>query len=420
MMICGERIYSNLEEIAFTRPAGTAEEKKAADILCGKIRKLGLTPQLESFKIDEAETAAEMRVTEPYEKSYEVRAFKHAKSTPEEGVTAEFIYYDDVAESNYAKLKNKLCLFNRYTCGEKKLAELGIAGLLQMDGKATDDPESTDLYQAEFRKKENRDLISAFTIRGRDALEMMKRGAEKTWFRLINRSCEAQSQNVTVTLPGSGLPDEIIVVGAHYDSVPVGQGACDNGAGSAIILELLRLFSEHRPQRTLRFVWFGAEEVGLWGSKAYLKTHEDELTKHRLMINVDVGGSVMGSNFVRVTAEESVAHYIDFLAKELGYIADIKQGLMGSDSTPFADKKIPAVGFGRGEAAALQFCHSRNDTMEYISAKALQDTAEFVWRFTDKVCRAKSFPIPETIPDNMVKRVDEMLGKYADEKPKQN
>lgn len=411
MAVSGERIYSTLKTIAFTRPAGTRTEREAAGVISNEVRALGVVPRLEPFEIDEAEAVGELKVFAPYEKTYFVRAFKHAKSTPAEGVMAEFLYCDDACEANFKELQGKLCLFNNLTYDVKKLAELGAFGMLQMDGKATDKPEEVDLYQAEFRKEETRELLPAFTISGRDALELVKRGATKVWFRLKNHSYKAQSQNVVVTVPGTELPEEIIAIGAHYDSVPVGQGACDNGAGAAILLELLRVFTKNRPRRTLRFIWFGAEEIGLFGSKAYLTEHEAELKNYRLMINVDVGGSIMGRNFVRATAEESVAHYIEFLAKEVGYIADVKQGLMGSDSTPFADKKVPAVGFGRGEASALQFCHSRHDTMDYISAKTLGDMAAFILLFVERMCAACIFPIPPTIPDNIVKRVDEMLGK---------
>jgi len=98
----------------------------------------------------------------------------------------------------------------------------------------------------------------------------------------------------------------------------------------------------------------------------------------------------------------------------------VKQGLMGSDSTPFADRKVPSIGFGRGAAHGLEFAHSRHDVIEYLSPAALEETASFVLTFARRMCEAKTFPVPRTIPDNMVERVDKMLGKGKEEKSKQD
>lgn len=409
--ISGKRIYKTLEKIAFTREAGTTAEKKAAEVICSEVSKLGLTANLESFEIDDAETSGELKVLSPYEKTYNVTAYKHAKPTPPEGITTEFIYVDSACESNYGQLKNHMVLFNEMNTSIQKLSEQGLDCILSMNGKGNINPENDDMYTNSFREEDCRNIIPALTIHTRDALEMVKNMASKVWFRLENRSYKATSQNITVTIKGTRFPEEIIAIGAHYDSVPVGHGASDNGGGSAIIMELLRYFTENPPSRTLRFIWFGSEEIGLFGSKAYLEAHKDELKAFRLMINVDVAGSVIGRNFVRATAEESVAHYIQFLADEVGYIADIKQGLMGSDSTPFADKKVPSVGFGRGSNYNLEFAHSSHDTMEYISEKALEDTAEFILTFAKHMIEAANFPVPNTIPDNIVERINKMLGK---------
>lgn len=86
--------------------------------------------------------------------------------------------------------------------------------------------------------------------------------------------------------------------GAHYDSVLFSTGAYDNMSGSVIIMELLRYFAANPPRRTLKFNWFGSEEQGLLGSKAYVAAHEAELEKHRLMVNVDMAGPVLGSEHI--------------------------------------------------------------------------------------------------------------------------
>jgi Zn-dependent M28 family amino/carboxypeptidase len=104
--------------------------------------------------------------------------------------------------------------------------------------------------------------------------------------------------NVIAESPG-GDPNNVVVVGAHLDSVARGPGINDNGSGSAAILEVAEQFAHHgRDARNkLRFVWWGAEELGLIGSTYYVnQLSSDELARIRLNLNFDMIGS---PNFVR-------------------------------------------------------------------------------------------------------------------------
>src|SRR5205085_11399544 len=80
---------------------------------------------------------------------------------------------------------------------------------------------------------------------------------------------------------GAEKPDELVVVGAHLDSWDLGQGTTDNGTGSCVVLETARILAKSgaKPKRTIRFVLFTGEEEGLYGSKAYVAEHKDEMPK---------------------------------------------------------------------------------------------------------------------------------------------
>ena len=94
-----------------------------------------------------------------------------------------------------------------------------------------------------------------------------------------------------------GDPDNVIVVGAHLDSVGVGPGINDNGSGSATILEIAEQLRKVKPRNKIRFIWFGAEESGLLGSEAYVDSlPQSERDKIAAMLNFDMVGS---PNFVR-------------------------------------------------------------------------------------------------------------------------
>jgi hypothetical protein len=104
------------------------------------------------------------------------------------------------------------------------------------------------------------------------------------------------TRNVVAETPG-GDPDNVIVVGAHLDSVGTGPGINDNGSGSATILEIAEQIRRLHPRNKVRFVWFGAEESGLLGSEHYVDAlPPEERARIAAMLNFDMVGS---PNFVR-------------------------------------------------------------------------------------------------------------------------
>lgn len=75
--------------------------------------------------------------------------------------------------------------------------------------------------------------------------------------------------NIIVDLPGTDLKSEVLLIGAHFDAVPMGPGADDNATGTAAALELARVLKDFPTRRTIRIAFFNLEEVGLVGSSAY-------------------------------------------------------------------------------------------------------------------------------------------------------
>jgi Zn-dependent M28 family amino/carboxypeptidase len=93
--------------------------------------------------------------------------------------------------------------------------------------------------------------------------------------------------NVVATKRGTTRPDEIVVVGGHYDSVPGSPGANDNASGTATTLEAARVLAGIPTARTVQFVLFAAEELGLFGSAAFAAERRQGVVA---MINLDMVG----------------------------------------------------------------------------------------------------------------------------------
>lgn len=135
-----------------------------------------------------------------------------------------------------------------------------------------------------------------------EALQAAKEYIEQTWYRqnfqVVEQEYSVQGvrcANVEITCVGRVRPDEIILLGAHYDSVPTGPGANDNGSGVAALLELSRLFGATAPARTIRFVAFVNEESPFFftrqqGSAVYAKAARRRGDNIRLMISLETMG----------------------------------------------------------------------------------------------------------------------------------
>jgi len=103
--------------------------------------------------------------------------------------------------------------------------------------------------------------------------------------------------NTVAEIRGTTHPEQVVLLGAHFDSWDLATGATDNGAGSVAVLDAARILMQAgaRPARTIRFVLFGAEEEGLFGSQAYAATHKSELANFQAVLVLDNGtGRITG------------------------------------------------------------------------------------------------------------------------------
>ncbi len=415
MEICGKREWELLEKIGFTRIAGSPEEEKAAQILKEECDKLGVPAIIQPFEIEQGIVEeATLEILEPFQQEIPVTGYQCAQNTPEEGLEAPFLYVENADDVSLSDARGKIVLVNGYMRVPlfRKLMKAGVAGIVTMEGQLRDKREETDLSTRKLRR-----TLRAFGnvpmvhTRVLDAIDMVRKGACKARLVLKGRTEEWTSHNVIATVLGTEKPEEIVSFGAHYDSVDFSKGVYDNGAGSVINMEVLRYFAENPPKRTLKFMWYGSEEIGLEGSWAYVKAHKEELEAHKLMINVDVGGPVLGVDRITATAEKALASYLEYFVKIHGFTAEVKQGIYSSDSIPFADSGVPGVNFSRDGAPGAAYIHDRFDTLSFLSADMLEKTTRIVLEFGKEMAGAALVPVERKIPQNIVEDVEKYLYK---------
>jgi hypothetical protein len=198
--------------------------------------------------------------------------------------------------------------------------------------------------------------------------------------RLVTRGTwvsGTRDRNVIAEIPGES--DERIVVGAHFDSVWRGPGAIDNATGVEGLLRLAQRFVGRALPRTLEFVAFGAEEIGLIGARRYVADVRDRggLPGIRSMVNLDCIGR--GEKLELLSSTQELLDDAVAAARRLGladrYELDPQTGLedAGTDHVPFAQAGVRAI-------SILHFpyeeYHLPEDTLDLVDEQQLADAVE--------------------------------------------
>ena len=403
-------IVKIFEDTAYVRMGGSDAELRSANYLKDKCAELGLEAHLESFRVDMATIKRASLIVDG--KEIPCKGYLCAGSGE---VEAPLYYLRNTDSYSLSLCRGKIVMIDGYLgyWMYQDLLENGAVGFITYDGNAnyTD----SDIDQRELRSYVSKgNKILGVNINAKDAITLIKKNATVARIALDQEEYVGKSHNVIVDLPGQR--PEYIVMSAHYDSTSLSQGAYDNMSGSVGILAAAEYFSKNPHSYGLRFIWCGSEERGLLGAKAYCRDHEEELKDIVLNVNLDMIGCVMGKFIACCTTEEPLVHYIRYLCSELGFGIAVRQDVYSSDSTPFADKGIPAVSFARIAPNNTATIHNSYDTIAVMKAEQMEEDIRFIVTFTERMANAAHCPVAREIPDNMKEKLDIYLTRKRDKK----
>ncbi len=400
-----KQIRNILKDTDYVRTGGTDEELRCAEYLKDACEALGARAKLENFPVQMASIKKEELLADGV--SIPCKAFYNCGSG---SVEAPFLYLPNLDKASLCLAEGKIVLLDGGVTHfvYQDLAEAGALGILAVCGNAGF--RDRDIDQKELRAYVRGDApkLLCACIHVKDAHELVRRKVRTIRLSIEQDEYEGCSRNVVAELPGS--TDEWIALTAHYDSTSLSRGAYDNMTGCIGLLGILEYMAKSAPNRYgLRFIFCGSEERGLLGSKAYTASHEDELKKCALNINLDMIGSYMGRFIACVSAEEKLAGYVEYLCAEIGFGIDARTGVYSSDSTPFADHGVPALSFARLARGEYATIHNRYDTKDIVSPEQTQEDIEFLAYFTDRMANAIKCPVGREIPENVKRELDEYL-----------
>lgn len=399
------RAFNYLEDLSYPRFTGSSGEASAREYIKEKLQSFGYTPVLEDFRTKTFEIMkSKVEITNHELGEIPCSGIGFSGSTPEEGVEDDLIYVESgdrmllPSKSGFIYLMSTRPNLETWKFLNKRKPSAIIV--------AESNPYRSLSHIGIPVEWEKYGRIPSVYIGFEDAIRLIRSDAKRARVTLVQKEFDTTSYNVVAEKRGYKYPDEIIVVGAHYDSVYDVPGSSDNAGGTAFVLELARVFSTIETKRTIRFVLFSGEELGLRGSLAYVDRHKEELENIKLIINLDVHGACIGTSSCIVTGTSELKTYVDSLAKELGIKINVKEDIMSSDGNSFAKHGIPAVNFFRSSGTGLDM-HTIRDDKRFMWSTGYKLLGLFVESFLRRLANAEELPYKKEIPENLKKKVKE-------------
>ena len=375
------------------RLTGSINNRGALERTVAELKTLGITARLEPFTMpgwvrggDEAEMLAPVK--------RKLRFTSLSYTQPHERFEVEVVDIHDGRETDFAGLKaaGKIGLLAANTTvprGQYETAAVnhGLRGLLFIDRVAGG---QLLARTGSFNGIPLR--IPVFGITQEEGLWMsrlLKRGVVVKVSMLTRSHCTpVETANLVVTFPGRTA--DTIVVGAHFDSWDLGQGAMDNGLGTAQLYALAKVLQAHAREnlRTIELVWFNGEEEGLWGSRFHAPAMKGRPVA--AMLNLDMVGFPLSVNSL---GYDELMPALERFDASLG-ARKLKLGVsninwFGSDHTPFQLEGIPSVTLGgRIEPDVVRYYHDFADTVEKVDPRLIPEStatiAALVYRLANE------------------------------------
>ncbi len=343
-----DNVYGHIEFLTSIAPrfAGTQAEAVAASYIMNEFQSYGLEAWIENFTIENSYVVEEnwLRVTSPEQFDLTFIPAVYSPST-DNIITGQLMRVTEKPE-NLEQLRERVILVERNILVEGNNFLRTLVGLPPL--AVLTYFENWPPYSEIWSDPPGAPL---FWISGEDAqrlIELLEQDKVEVELRLSARIERSTSRNVVAKLPGEN--EEIIIVGAHHDSV-LTPGTVDDASGVAVVLEMARVLSMEDLPRTILFTTFGSEELGLLGSTAFVREHVDNKIIAAVVFDVIAPGpenglrvGLKGSREIATT--EWLDNYAQELAENLDFYVQLEyaQDVGGySDYASFTREGIPGT-----------------------------------------------------------------------------
>ena len=372
-----------------SRWPGSGMDKQSCEYMAGKMRGYGLEDvHLEKFTIPGwIRDNSSLSVTAPKSKDIDCIALPMSS----EGVVeAELVYLGagpiDIYEKRRDEIEGKIVMVNsgnprgmsRYLHRSEKYQRsvlAGAAGWIFMNHYPAYGPPTGGISP----------IVPAVGVSYEDGMYLVRmlerKGAVSLRLETKCRNLDVDTWNVVGDLKGTAGSDEWLVYGAHYEGHDIAVGALDDATGASVVMELGRTLAKEKEhlKHNIRFICFGAEEIGLYGSRAYCEAHPDFMKKIRFMINFDAAGRAGRQGFCLhgwPKLEPLFREIISEIGTDLPLWSQVGPY---SDHWPFLLQGVATATMGDPDEAAKRggrgFGHTKFDTVDKVDLRAMRECA---------------------------------------------
>jgi carboxypeptidase Q len=377
------------------RMAGTEAEERARDWAVRKLKAMGFSNvRVEPFDMPVWTRGAEAaEILGPFPQKLVVAALGNSASTPPGGITGELVGFNSMAEFEAAPkeaVQGKIVFISHAMPRTQDGSSYGFFGGPRRQGPTLASKKGaiaivvrsigTDYHRnphagvQSFGDGATPIPAGALSIPDAEQLQrILKRGKPVTMrLTLVSQVTPGKSGNVIAEVPGRDPTAAPILVGGHLDSWDLGTGAIDDASGVAIVTAAAkRVMDAGRPLRTIRVVWFGAEEVGLFGGLDYQKKHGTEA--HYAIAESDFGADRIWKVDSRLGKDREVeAKALQRALAPLGVVPGSLDKADGSDIEPLLVAGLPGVGLSQDGTHYFDIHHTPDDTLDKVDPEALR------------------------------------------------
>jgi hypothetical protein len=379
------------------RLAGTEAEARARTWSAARLKALGFrNVRIETYRMPVwVRGAEEGTIIAPFPQKLHLAALGNSAATPAGGLEAEVVVfptYADLANAPDASVAGRIVYVGNTMAPTQDGSSYGAAGparfvgpgLAARKGAAAIVIRSigTDTHRLPHtgvtRFPEGVTPIPAAALSAPDAMliERIATRGKPVRMRLLltpRQTGMQESGNVIAEVPGRDPAAGIVLIGGHLDSWDLATGAIDDAAGVAITAAAAKriLDSGKRPRRTIRVVWFGAEEVGGFGGQDYARRHGGE--RHAVAAESDFGADRVWR--FETSLPDSAGAVGDRLATALaplGIVRGTGKAGDGADIAPIVANGVAGVDLNQSGLGYFDVHHTPDDTLDRVDPEQLR------------------------------------------------
>ena len=378
------------------RLAGTEAEARARTWAVARLRALGFANvRVETFDMPVwVRGEEEAEIVSPFPQRLAVTALGNSGATPARGIEAEVIAFDTIAAleaAPAASVRGKIVFVSHGMVPTQDGSGYGYYGRARREGPSiasrkgaaaivirsigTDHHRNPHTGVQTWAQGVRPIPAGALAIPDAEQLQRIIARGQPVRMKLTmtpRNTGTHQSGNVFAEVPGRDPNAGVVLVACHLDSWDLGTGAIDDAAGCGIVTAAARRIMEAgRPLRTIRVVWFGAEEVGLFGGLDYLRRHRGD--NHAVIAESDFGADRIWRFDSRLNP--SARPVVDEIARLLFPIGVVRGALddaSGSDIGPLSASGVPTIQLQQDGTRYFDLHHTPDDTLDKVDPVQLR------------------------------------------------